>query len=224
VISRLFRLFQRPEQGWDPVSQESAELYARHEWANVDERIVDELERQLGSLEGKRVLDLGGGPGQFSVAFAKRGAVVVWHDISRFYQALSERRAEEAQVTIEFSLGYLEDAQRLVGTPFDLVFNRICWYYCINDAAFARLFYALVKPGGAGYVDCTTPAFENPRGRRRIVYALNRILGWKIGNPGPPHGRIARLFQTYPLERMIIDYASPLNDRVLFVKPKETLS
>jgi SAM-dependent methyltransferase len=222
VINYLFSRWQRPERGWDPVPRSSAEQYADNEWAKLDERVVDELERQLGPMQGRRVLDLGGGPGQFSVAFARRGARVVWHDISRFYQEYSRKRAEEAHVSIEFSLGYLEDAERLAAEPFDLVFNRISWYYCMNDAAFARIVYGLVKPGGAAYVDCTTPAFENPRGARRVLYALNNAIGWKIGHPYPPRGRIARLFQAYPVERMIIDYATPTSDRVLLIKPQRS--
>lgn len=220
MINSLHRFFHRPEKGWDPVPLEHAEWYAGLEWKNLNVAVIDQLEQWLGGLQGKRVLDLGGGPGQFSVAFAQRGAHVTWHDISRHYQSIVQQHAQQANVELEISLGYFEDAKRFRDRPFDLVFNRICWCYSANDRAFAKLIYALLKPGGAGYIDSNTQQYEQIHGRRRLQYFLNNWLGWKIGHPYPPHGRIARLLHHFPIDYMIMDYTSALNDKVFFVKSK----
>lgn len=218
MINKLHSLLNSPERGWDPVPSGHAEKYAADEWSLMRENVVDLLESRLGGLEGKRVLDLGGGPGHYSTAFAKRGARVTWHDVSRNYLDIVRRRAGEAGIDLEYSLGYLEDARRFHSRPFDLVFCRICWYYCMNDRGFADIFYRLVKPGGAGYIDTTTTAFHPARGLRRFQHALNDVFGIKVGHPNPPHGRVAALLQRYPLRHVLLDYSSPVTDRIFFVR------
>src|SRR5262249_33655158 len=124
-------------------------------------------------------------------------------------------------VRLEFSLGYLEDAAKFGRECFDLVFCRVCWYYCRSDRAFARLLVSLIKPGGAGYVECNTPVFARPKGWRRAQSWLNEWTWWKIVHPLPPHGRIAGLIQKHALERLELDYSSELVDRVFFVKSRK---
>lgn len=221
MINRLHSLFHRPEKGWDPVPSGHAESYAQAEWEHLNFKLIDELETAVGGFEGKRVLDLGGGPGQYAVAFAKRGAQVTWHDISRTYMDIVERSAAREGVKVELSLGYLEDARRLAATPFDFVFNRICWCYCMDDRQFAQLVYSLVKPGGAGYINSMTPVLQETHGSRRICYTVNKYFGLKIGHPNPPHGRIADLLHRYPMQQMTIDYATSTNDKIFFVKRSE---
>src|SRR5690348_15498072 len=132
-VNYLHSLFHRVESGWDPIPQEYAQQYANFATTQVDTSLIEHLERQTGGIRGKRVLDLGGGPGQYSVLFAQRGAQVTWHDISREYQSIAEARAAAGGVKISFSLGYLEDAARLRASSFDLVFCRVCWCYGRSD-------------------------------------------------------------------------------------------
>lgn len=220
-VNYLHSLFHRVEDGWDPVSSSYAFSYAEQAWNDCSVQVVHDLEFLVGGLAGKRVLDLGGGPGQYSVLFAQRGADVTWHDISRQYQVITRERAAAAGVVINFSLGYLEDARRFQMQPFDLLFCRVCWYYARGDRSFARLVDSLVKPSGVGYVESNTPAFSRPRGWRRLQYALNHYLWLKIGHPMPPHGRIAALLQRSNITRMTLDYSSPLRDVVVFTKGPE---
>ncbi len=224
MINYLHSLFHRPEKGWDPVPAEHAEDYAQAQWQAFAEAqtLVAELEQRLHGLQNKRVLDLGGGPGNYSVALAQRGAQVVWHDVSRRYEHIVQERAQQAGVTLTYSLGYLESARRWQAQPFDLVFNRICWCYCMNDRSFASLIYKLLKPGGAAYIESNTPAFDRDRAQRRWQYALNARFGLKIGHPHPPHGRIASLLQRFPHDELVLDYSSELNDKIYFVKSKAT--
>jgi SAM-dependent methyltransferase len=129
-------------------------------------------------------------------------------------------KATEAQVDIRFSLGYMDEAPRLLGEQFDVVFNRICWNYSWADAPFARAVYALIKPGGIGYVDTTHSRYMYetlPRNARMRV-RLSNLTGWRIGHAFPPQGRIAKLIAKEPLDRMLVDYSRPYSDRVLFRK------
>jgi SAM-dependent methyltransferase len=217
-VNYLHSLLHRVENGWDPISSHYAASYAEMAWSERSLEFARELESRVGSFSGRRVLDLGGGPGQYSVLFAQRGAEVTWHDVSREYEAIARARAAAAGLSLNFSLGYLEDAARLGEQPFDLVFCRVCWYYGRSDRRFARLVYSLVKPGGVGYVECNTPRFSRPQGWRRWQYWLNEHLWLKVGHPMPPHGRIAGLLQRYELQGLTLDYSSPLRDTVIFTK------
>ena len=220
-INLLHSLVHRVQDGWDPISPEHAEQYSDLEWTQVDTSLVKKLSDFAGGLEGKRVLDLGGGPGQYSVLFAKSGARVTWHDVSRQYERIARRRAEANQTELEFSLGYLEETAKFGPNSFDLVFCRISWYYCRSDRSFARLIYTLIKPGGVGHVQCHTAAFSKPKGLRRLQHELNARLWWKIGHPVPPHGRIADLIHRYPISYLELDYKCEERDVVTFVKSRE---
>ncbi len=219
-VNLIHSLLHRVDAGWDPIPREYAEIYAQHVWSSCNEVLVDRLDVLTKGLRDKQVLDLGGGPGQYSVLFARRGAKVVWHDISNEYQRIARDRALAAGVSLEFSLGYLEAASKFRPGSFDVVFCRVCWAYCRSDRSFARLLYSLVKPGGLAYVECDTPALSKPRGLRKVQYWLNTQFWWKIGHPLPPHGRIANLIQRYPVTFMELDYSCELQDVVIFIKGK----
>jgi len=96
VINKIHARIYRPERGWDPVPADYAQQYAEAVWRQVDEAWLDVLARRIGGFEGKEVLDLGGGPGQYSVAFAKRGASVTWLDVSRNYMRIAQETAQGA--------------------------------------------------------------------------------------------------------------------------------
>jgi 2-polyprenyl-3-methyl-5-hydroxy-6-metoxy-1,4-benzoquinol methylase len=219
MINRLHAAFHRPERGWDPVPAAHAEDYARREWdQGVKCDLLNELDRWVGGLAGKRVLDLGGGPGQYSLAFAARGADVTWYDVSGTYQRLAQAKATERGLSMRFALGYLDEAPQQLDTRYDLVFNRICWYYGWSDRSFASVVFTLVAPGGVGYVDTTHSKWqrESLSLSARVRTWLNDHAGLKIGHPFPPTGRVARLLLAKPVEQLLVDYSSPDNDRIVF--------
>jgi 2-polyprenyl-3-methyl-5-hydroxy-6-metoxy-1,4-benzoquinol methylase len=220
VINQLHAKFHRPEMGWDPVPTEQAIRYSKYEWETVNDALLTELELWVGGFEGKRILDLGGGPGQYSLAFAMKGGVVTWRDVSRSYLNIAQERIKMASVSnkVKFSLGYLDEVSESEFEPFDLVFNRICWNYGFNDRSFAKIIYRMVRPGGFCYIDTENSRFQRDQLSMltRFRTWLNDWLGIKIGHPYPPHGRLARIFVRYPVKRFVADYRSPLNDRLFF--------
>ena len=116
MLNRIHGWLHRPENGWDPVPEEHARYYAEAQWQIFEEarELAAQLDARVRGLQGKTVLDLGGGPGHYSVAFAQRGARVTWHDISRRYQDVVQARAKENGVSVTCSLGYLEQAEKFV--------------------------------------------------------------------------------------------------------------
>ena len=222
MINQLFAQLQRPGNGWDPVPEAHAESNGAQEWLALDHALLDKLEQDLGGLAGKSVLDLGGGPGQYTVEFARRGAHVTWRDVSARYLAMARAKATQFGVAdrVDFSLGYMDESPSALPQPFDLVFNRICWYYGFSDRGFAGIVYRLVAPGGFAFINTNNSRFhlEQLSASARVRTWLNDHLSMKIGHPYPPHGRLLRLFQRYPLLRLEADYSSPVNDRILFQK------
>ena len=156
MVNYIISKFQRPEKGWDPVPKEYYMKYATSEWERgIDKNLIDTLDFWIGGLKGKNILDLGGGPGQYAVEFAKRGANVTWHDVSNRYLDFASNKAKENNVSINFSLGYMDEANKLLHQKYDLVFNRICWNYCFSDFAFIKVIFDLLTNDGVAYIDTT---------------------------------------------------------------------
>jgi hypothetical protein len=136
--------------------------------------------------------------------------------VSRRYLDLASARSTAAGLKIDYSLGYLESAQKFESKPFDLLFNRGCWNYSMSDSRFAALLYLLVKPGGYGFVD--TPLYPGGatspvRQAQRWLYD-SRIL--KIGHPFPRRGVMQSHMRRLPIE--IVDKSTPNSDRIFFKK------
>jgi len=224
MINYIHSRLHRPENGWDPVPPQHAENYGADDWnQGINEALLDELDRWVGGLAGKQVLDLGGGPGQYAIAFAKRGSEVTWHDVSRAYRDMAQEKAREHGVRVHFSLGYLDEAPQLLSRLFDLVFNLGCWFYGFDERSFSNVVFTLVKPGGVGYIDTPNTGYphEYLSTSTRLRTWLNHRFAIKIGHPFPPHGRLARIFVRKPVEKLLVDYSSPINDRLIFLKSRD---
>lgn len=208
MINFLHSLIHRPSRGWDPVGEKYAAEYSDFVSSNFPKEEIGRVEEFCGGLRGKQLLDIGAGPGDFSVEFARRGADVLWHDVSAHYRDIAAGKARHAGVSLEFSLGYLEGARRLRDRRFDVVFNRSSYYYAMNDRAFARLLYDLVKPGGSLAVFCIlTTEYGRTVGKVPGVREwLNAGLNWKIGHPLTPPGRVAALLARRPHSMLISEH------------------
>lgn len=131
---------------------------AELEWRRLDEHPFEFLlttymmERYI--KPGDRVLDIGGGPGRYSIHFAKRGCDVTLVDLSEANVRLAQEKAAEAGVFIQtFQANCLELDALMLG-KFDHVLLMGPLYHLIDSAeqiqavncALARL-----KPGGKFY-------------------------------------------------------------------------
>jgi SAM-dependent methyltransferase len=217
-VNFFHSLLHRIDRGWDPISAVYAQEYDKFASDGFEPQVLDRLSFLSGGLAGKRVLDLGGGPGHYSVSFAKLGAQVVWHDPSREYQKLARARAELNKVSLDFSLGHLEEAKKFGENAFDIVFCRVCWYYCRGDRGFGRLIYGLLKPGGVGFIKCNITTSPSQRGVRGVQSWLYERLWLKVGHPFPPRGRITALIHRHPVSFLEADYRDKEMDIVTFMK------
>ncbi|MDQ6840341.1 MAG: class I SAM-dependent methyltransferase [Actinomycetota bacterium] len=86
--------------------------------------IPDESQlRLLGDLKGKRVLDLGCGGGQCTVAFARAGAAAIGLDQSVVQLGFARRLADAAEVRVELRQGDVADLAFLRADSIDVAFS-----------------------------------------------------------------------------------------------------
>lgn len=219
---KLKSYFQRPEKGYDPVPLAYAQGYTDFEFKKIDRELVRKLEIFANGFANKTLLDLGGGPGQYSIEFAKQGAFVTWHDISKNYLDIASKKSKTEEVEIKFSLGYLESAKG----KFDILFNRICWYYCINDYKFAGLIYSLVNDGGYGYIIVNNENwfFDKIKTEKLIKkaflsinYWFNEFLDIKFIHIHPSHRKLKKAFSKFNFTYINIE-REKLNTIISFKK------
>lgn len=103
-----------------------------------------------GSLEGKRVLEIGCGNGWIALRFAKSGAHVWACDISPKMIELARRYARAASVNITYDTMICEE-MTYEDNFFDFVFMHMALHHC-DIAATAKQIHRVLKPGGKAIV------------------------------------------------------------------------
>lgn len=218
MINYIHYLLNRPEAGWDPVPAAHAKSYSAVEmafeanWTEKAARIAE----KLGGLKGRAVLDLGGGPGHNSLAFARLGADVVWYDVSKGYRDIARALFERENAHAEFVVGYLDDAATILGRKFDLVFNRACWNYAYDETRFARVVSKLVAPGGTAYIEAMTAS--PPTSLKAVLQQTLNKAGMKVGHPFPPSGRTEKQLARAGMKVTSVHYA-PTRDEIFAINP-----
>lgn len=132
---------------------------AELEWQRLDEHPFEFLltthmmERYI--QPGDRVLDIGGGPGRYSIHFAKRGCQVTLVDLSEENVRLAQAKAAQADVVIETHAANCLELDALQLGSFDHVFMMGPLYHLIDPDEQVRAVkcaLAQLKQGGKLYV------------------------------------------------------------------------
>ena len=122
------------------------------------ERIVHWIDEQLG-LDGKKVIDLGCGPGLYSRRMAKHGAEVTGVDFSA--NSLEYARGRSMENVQYVQADYLEDD---LPAGFDIAVLIYCDYCALAPASRQKLLgriHDLLLPGGQLVIDLNGPgAFD----------------------------------------------------------------
>lgn len=104
---------------------------------------------------GHSILDIGGGPGQYSIHYAKKGCIVTLAELSEGNVALAKEKAAEAGVPLTAHAVNCLELDKLALGQFDHVFLMGPLYHLQDEADQAEavnIALRHLKPGGKLYV------------------------------------------------------------------------
>ena len=136
------------EEFFDKIAKRSTRKAEQIDFDQPLEHMPTLIFEKLGPLEGKRVLDIGAGKGEYSVHFARRGASVVTVDLSPEMCAVARSLAEKYCVAgrVEIRQGSLETVG-LLPESFDGVFGNAILHHLELDRDVPYLVSLLKKRG-----------------------------------------------------------------------------
>ena len=102
----------------------------------------------IGNVKGKRVLEIGCGGAQCSIAFAKQGAKVTGIDISEEQLKFAKALSEKNKVKIKFYQGDIKRLPQINSRSQDIVFSAFALQY-VDDllSCFKEVYRVLKKKG-----------------------------------------------------------------------------
>ena len=116
--------------------------------------------RLLGNLEGKRVLELGCGGAQCSIAFAKQGAHAIGIDFSAEQLAFARRLCDREGVKVELHHGDLADLAFIRADTIDLVFSAYAFGFVEDVNRVFRQVHRVLKTGAPIVFSLPHPAYD----------------------------------------------------------------
>lgn len=146
----------------------------------------------LGDVAGLRVLEVGCGGGQCSIAFARQGAHATGLDLSDEQLAFARRLAAQEGVSVRFVQGSAADLSAFAAGEYDLVFSAYAFQYvqamerCLRECnrvlrAGGRLVFSLDHP----FRDCFSDDAEDEMSITPVrSYFSNEPMRWQWGNTG----------------------------------------
>jgi len=115
--------------------------------------------RLLGSVEGKRVLDLGCGIGHNAVLLAQQGAKVIGVDPDARHLAVARERSEAAEVKVELHQSALADLPFLRSDSVDAAVSVMALASVEDVARVFRQVHRVLKPEAPLVASFPHPAF-----------------------------------------------------------------
>jgi len=104
---------------------------------------------------GDRILDIGGGPGRYSIYYAKKGCDVTLVDLSPENVKFAIEKSKEMSVNIKAISGDAREVNKLVNGEFDHIFVMGPMYHLLDEKDRIKALNAaitLLKDGGLMYV------------------------------------------------------------------------
>ncbi len=121
--------------------------------------------RLLGDLKGKRVLELGCGAAQNSIAFAKQGAIAIGVDLSAEMLAHARRLADQEEVRVELRHGDMADLAFMRAESVDLVFSACAFGFVDDLSRVFRQVHRVLRTGAPLVFSLPHPAYHLIDGR-----------------------------------------------------------
>ncbi len=116
--------------------------------------------RLVGAVKGRRVLELGCGGAQCSIAFARQGASVTGVDVSAEQLAHARQLCEQEGVKVELRHGDLADLAFLRSDSVDLVFSAYAFGFVEDLGRVFRQVHRVLRVGAPFVFSLQHPAYD----------------------------------------------------------------
>lgn len=116
--------------------------------------------RLLGEVKGKRVLELGCGGAQNSIAFAKQGAIAIGVDLSAEMLAHARRLCDHEEVRVELRQGDMADLAFVRAESIDLVFSANAFGFVDDLNRVFRQVHRVLRTGAPLVFTMPHPAYH----------------------------------------------------------------
>ena len=127
---------------WDPESEMFGPLHRLNPYR------LAHVERLVGGLAGRRVIDVGCGGGIFSESMAEKGASVTGIDLGEKAIKVAMLHRLESGAEVDYRLVSAEEAALAEGGAYDVVTCMEMLEHVPDPASTVRACARLVKPGG----------------------------------------------------------------------------
>ena len=142
----------------------------------------DEL-KLLGDVKGKKIIELGCGGAQNSIALAKRGAICTGVDISREQLKFAKELARLNKVEVNFIEGDLENLEMIEDDVFDIAISAIAFDWLQDFKKGFNEFYRILNHNGVIVFSIIHPFFirlgETPKNLKIETSYFERIDNFK---------------------------------------------
>ena len=161
--------------GLDRAKREDTEAFALDYW-------------EFNSWSGRRVLDVGCGPGWLTVQYAKGGAQVEAVDLTERAVGIAQRYAESAGITADIKVGNAE-ALEFTDATFDLVVSSGVLHHTPDVMRAFKECFRVLKPGGTAKITLYRKGVLHSRGVFPFTRLVMQIVG--LRHPGADLARTA---------------------------------
>ncbi|MBR9682839.1 MAG: class I SAM-dependent methyltransferase [Candidatus Aenigmarchaeota archaeon] len=117
--------------------------------------------RLLGKVKGKKILEIGCGGGQCSIAFAKEGANVTGVDISEEQLKYAENLAKKNKVKVKFVQSDVQTLKQFKSNGYDIVFSTWALQYIPDLKKCFKEVHRILKKNGLFVFSFGHPFHEN---------------------------------------------------------------
>lgn len=123
--------------------------------------IATEAELRLcGEVKGKRVLELGCGGAQNSIAFAKQGAIAIGVDFSEEQLAFARRLCDKEGVKVDLHHGDLAELAFIRADSIDLAFSAYAFGFVQDLDRVFRQVHRVLRPNAPLVFSLPHPAYD----------------------------------------------------------------
>jgi len=124
MIKKIKKYWEQSSEGYQEKSDISTEYAHYGPYAPHENKL-----KLLGNIKNKKILEIGCGGGQCSIAFAKKGAICKGLDISVEQIKYAKELSKKEKVKVDFSNKNIQTLKGIKSNSYDIVFSAFALQY-----------------------------------------------------------------------------------------------